>query len=1226
MKTKTLFSFVILVGLALAGHISLGQEVQQAPLELPEASNTAFEMVERQEAVYTAPSGGASTQSATLTWQIETVDSSDDVGSHTSLVVDSDDRPHISYYDAISKALKYAAYDGATWQIETVDDDGEVGEYTSLALDSNDRPQISYYDAISKSLKYAAYNGSAWQIETVDNDGEVGQYISLALDSNDYPHISYYDATSGALKYAAYDGAAWQIETVDDADDVGHFASLALDSNDRPHIGYINASSKLVRYANLESSAWFSETVYAGIDRPVLYTSLALDAADTPHLSWHLGTPINFVAYALVYATHDGSEWQGEAVDNEGLVGHYPSLALDPAGRPHISYYSQNGLKCAYYVDGAWYNEIVDDASGVGQYTSLALDSSGQPHISYYDETNGHLKHASDVPLRFQRRAAQLIEEMRGTGMAPGWDMAQLGPGVQPLYRPDVAGIAYYDFPVVVPGSTRLRAVALEPAGFVIVSTDYHDFPIPEWDFTGESPTQELAQEAQGGGESAAKFYKLDVLTYAAENPQSELVATLGELPPQVTGVDPTWLDNPPPSFEVIWTPNTQTEGDADTSGMSGTLFISGTLALPAGLEWSAWESWSALKTGYGNSFGTLLERAHREAKEAWEAESLMRDNEFLRKGDVRILAMLWPTPTLSLSGDGAKHVQTELITRTGLPPQFEITVMSSVLGEELPLTTTIKYPNGVLETFRFTILEPYETWLPLIVRGFGEIGAPMNARRNESVAPQAVTAGWTSWSHSWAGSDVHQRWYTQISCSDPVNTSSYWSGCGATAWAMLFGWADYQASIGNPYWDGRWGLYRQDGGTGTDVAAPEIMDEGVKNMTWEIRNDIDTWPVYIKADGCWQGATDPGDMSDASNYLDGRSYTRMFTCGSTLWPTKKCRNRASDAIKRSGGRETPAVIGISLTGGPHYALAYGYKQRKLKGLFGETWWTEREFYVNQGWGGDRGWVNGYFVWFAGEIRPHALPQSNRVDDVALYRTSDHGWYYDYGHNGDMNAVGGAWGKQTGDLPLAGDFDSDGLMDDVAIFRTSDGTWHYDYDHNGSTNEQSGPWGSSTNLPLAGDFDRDGFVDDIAIFDTSFQIWCYDYNHDNTGHTCDEWGSSWGQAGDLPFAGDFDSDGFLDDVAVFRPSTHVAYYDWNHDGTTDEEATHFTTETGVPVVGDFDNDGFVDDVAFFLADWEPTSIWFYDYDHNGPPNDVSEWGWEDGIPVGGAFGEDQDPL
>lgn len=111
----------------------------------------------------------------------------------------------------------------------------------------------------------------------------------------------------------------------------------------------------------------------------------------------------------------------------------------------------------------------------------------------------------------------------------------------------------------------------------------------------------------------------------------------------------------------------------------------------------------------------------------------------------------------------------------------------------------------------------------------------------------------------------------------------------------------------------------------------------------------------------------------------------------------------------------------------------------------------------------------------------------------------------------------------------------------------------------------------------------------------------------------------------MPFAGDFDRDGFIDDVAVFRPSTHVAYYDYDHDGTTDEESTHFTTETGIPVAGDFDSDGYVDDIVFFLPDWEPTSIWFYDYDHNGPANDVSEWGWEDGLPLAGAFGGDQDP-
>lgn len=1206
MKAKRPLVPVLLIGLVLAGHVglSLGQG-PQGSIAPPVALDTA---------------GAVSAQAATLTWQLETVDSADDVGTYTSLGLDSSDQPRISYYDETNDDLKYAAYDGAAWQTETVDNTGDVGQYTSLALDSNDHPHISYYDATNDTLKYAAYDGSAWQIETVDNDGDVGQYTSLALDSNDRPHISYCDATNVDLKYAAYDGTTWQVETVDSAGNVGYFTSLALDSDDHPRISYSSVQS--VRYAHHDGADWLFDTVYENSSRPSLYTSLSLDAADVPHLGWYLGTPIGYVVHTLMYATYDGSAWQGEAVDSEGVVGLFPSLALDPAGHPHISYYGASNLKCAYYVDAAWYIETVDDAGSVGKHTSLALDSAGQPHISYYDETNGNLKHASDVPLRFQRRAAQLIEEMRGTDMAPGWDMAQLGSEVRPLYRPDVEGIAYYDFPVVVLGGAQPQSV-----GFVIVSTGDHDFPIPEWDFTGESPTQELKQKAEEGGKSAARFYKLDVLTYAAENEQGELVAMLGEQPPKLTGVDPAWLDDPPPSFEVIWTPNVQAQDDTNAAEISGTLFISGTLTPPPSLEWSGWE-WDELKTGYGDSYDIPLKWLHREAEGAWEAESQLGEGrEGLQRGETRTLTMLWSEPDVSLSGEGAKHVQTELVSRSGLPPKLEITVMESFPGQELPLTVTVEYPNGVTETFNFSIVQPCMVWLPLVTRGFGGGAVTFSAQRTESnVRPQGGGCfHWTSWSHSWVGTDSDQRWYGQVNCNDAVNTSSYWSGCGATAWAMLFGWADYQASIGNPYWEGRWGLYRQNGGSGADAVAPNAMDEGVKNMTWEIRNDIDTWCVYIKADGCWQGATDPGDMSDASDYLDGRSHTRLFTCGNTLWPTKKCRNRASDAIKRGGGQDTPAVIGISLAGGPHYALAYGYKQRKLKGCFGETWWTQREFYVNQGWGGGRGWVNAYFVWFAGEIRPYAPPQTNQVDDVALYRTSDHRWYYDYGHNGDTNAVGGAWGVQAGDLPLAGDFDRDGFVDDVAIFRVSNGTWHYDYDHSGHTNEQSGPWGSATDLPLAGDFDRDGFVDDVAIFDTSFQIWCYDYDHDNTAHLCDEWGGSWGQGGDLPFAGDFDRDGFVDDVAVFRPSTHVAYYDYDHNGTTDEEATHFTTEAGLPVAGDFDSDGFVDDVVFFLPDWEPTSIWFYDYDHNGPANDASEWGWEDGLPLAGAFGGDQDP-
>jgi len=135
-----------------------------------------------------------------LEWHIETVDGG--IGGHTSISLDSNGYPHISYFDETNYDLKYAYFDGSSWQIETVDSEGYVGIYTSLSLDSGDYPHISYRDETNYDLKYAYFDGSSWQIETVDSEGNVGMSTSLFLDSGDYPHISYYDYTNGYLKYA----------------------------------------------------------------------------------------------------------------------------------------------------------------------------------------------------------------------------------------------------------------------------------------------------------------------------------------------------------------------------------------------------------------------------------------------------------------------------------------------------------------------------------------------------------------------------------------------------------------------------------------------------------------------------------------------------------------------------------------------------------------------------------------------------------------------------------------------------------------------------------------------------------------------------------------------------------------------------------------------------------------------------------------------------------------
>ena len=77
---------------------------------------------------------------------------------------------------------------------------GNVGSYTSLRLDSAGLPRISYNDFTNGDLKYAAYNGTAWTLSTVDSTGNVGFDTSLVLDSADHPWISYYDITNNDLK------------------------------------------------------------------------------------------------------------------------------------------------------------------------------------------------------------------------------------------------------------------------------------------------------------------------------------------------------------------------------------------------------------------------------------------------------------------------------------------------------------------------------------------------------------------------------------------------------------------------------------------------------------------------------------------------------------------------------------------------------------------------------------------------------------------------------------------------------------------------------------------------------------------------------------------------------------------------------------------------------------------------------------------------------------------
>jgi alpha-tubulin suppressor-like RCC1 family protein len=349
---------------------------------------------------------------APFAWHSEGVKSAIDLDgiSERSLRIDSQGVPHIAYVQ--SGFLYHAWRDLNGWQVQKVSSASVSSPALisppSLALGAGDIPYISFHD--SGGLKVAIWNGAAWDIQTVDAAG-TGR-SSIALDRQGIPHISY-DSSEG-LKYASLTGSGWVSVPVDNQ---GSASSMAIDSSGTPHIGYF-ASGVKVNYAIWNGSDWGIQTVYDVTGQLVTLLgdlSLALDPAGHPHMSFSIGYGSVIKDYDLFYADWTGSRWKEQFLATYRSISGI-SLAANKAGQAWIAYGDPSYLRLAVQAGDAWDMQVVDRDNSA-RLASLALDPQGQARLVYLQQPS------SGSGLYYAEQLAPPVLEKKvspQTGVHPG--------------------------------------------------------------------------------------------------------------------------------------------------------------------------------------------------------------------------------------------------------------------------------------------------------------------------------------------------------------------------------------------------------------------------------------------------------------------------------------------------------------------------------------------------------------------------------------------------------------------------------------------------------------------------------------------------------------------------------------------------------------------------------------------------------------------------------------
>jgi hypothetical protein len=426
--------------------------------------------------------------------------------------------------------------------------------------------------------------------------------------------------------------------------------------------------------------------------------------------------------------------------------------------------------------------------------------------------------------------------------------------------------------------------------GYILIALTTADMPVPEFSERGATKVERLLSKARGGG--PIKPMRFDGGLIMAEDEGGKLVGSIGNEP---------FLLEP----EILSIAGRVFGGFADEGGSQQ----------DDSPKFNArrYESYDDLKNDFVSNplYEFFRKERANQAKPQWT----------LIRGNGPVVFTVAPQKTERFLAEqkieSASVDDSKIATVRFEPGGNGLFITGVDLGATL---LRVRYTDGAADQF--------------IVSVSAAIG----------LDPLFQPADWTPWRYSYAGSWGDQRRYRQFD-RDPLMCTGGASGCGPTAWAMLYGWWDLRGS-------------RRLIGNFSSADAPLYNNSDVLACTRYVFNRVA--PLCVSG----QAATMPWSMAEGYRWAGARGagYSITWFWG-VPYVSPGVRNHARDSIR--AGR--PSIVGLGFYW--HYPLAYGYATRDYVFL-GITWDTAHYFHCNMGWGGGSPeWHSGASTWFSTNAR-----------------------------------------------------------------------------------------------------------------------------------------------------------------------------------------------------------------------------------------------------------------